>query len=264
MNNREPSSYQPLPLVIWKPQEVGGESAYMAAYSRVNEEVLRLPEGRLREMGQISLFRSIAVQGDRNDKVNTLGYLDNQTIDQDLLERAKWGGAEPDELINVLHQLPHLEAIEIARHTHVGRWDTAKELDVPVAAALLKPHLGTQLTADMPRFKLKSNIEDLSAQVIERKQRIAFHLGRSIATIRRINVMVDMEHPEVDSELVNKILNTIEDHRQSTNSKAVDHEAHAPRVAQVLQPYLDLPVDLRPVWLQPLVTTYYSKIETDQ
>ncbi len=270
---------RPLPGDVWRttvPFEgasaiTNHSIAMNAITASINTAVQqRLLPKRAAEFVELSLISALTIQSGRNVAI---AQIDTPPIDNAIWGKYLEGTALPDELTLLRRDLGARAfgmGVEIARETHVGRWDTEDTCDAPVRRSQVNNKaLDTYLIERTPYYKVKNGYVD--GRIAERKRPIATHFGdpyqgqELLWTARR-----DMYY--VDFPLLEEVLSTspklpttriayqqAEQIRDVLGSVPVDDSARSPEAMQAIEPVIDLPIDFRPRYIRPLITTLYVK-----
>lgn len=224
----------------------------------------------------------ITQQSVRNGQIMELQPIDNPDWDQ-MVDGSAW----PNQLVRLKKKLGSAavgKGIEMARHTHIGIWDTEDVIDAPVRRDLVNARdLDTWLIEGQPYYKLKYTDKDGNGEIIERKRLVATHNGspyegsETLWTIRRDMMLIDfiaikelikgsddgrsngLSSEQLDAH---RLMYSIK--KATSNAENRNYNMRTARMNTVLEPIIDKPIDLRPGYIRPLLTTYYLKDATSK
>lgn len=268
--------YHPLSLDVWSQDEHGLSSYNIAREFAHAESKIAIREPLERDIAESALLATITDQAARNSSAlyrftHTPG--ENGTFIHDNKKASDnsyylKGGATPDQYVAFLQRNPELEAIEIARRTHVGNWAVRKTIDAPVREYLDdNEDIDTMRTSDEPSiYKIKQfcrasdETETMRRARIERKRIVRQHFGGNVLTVVRNMLLVDYTHPDVPDE----VRKTIEDSNPFTSEggQNYDYDEVCDYLHDPLEPHITgRDSNSKPEWVKPLLTTYYTTLK---
>ncbi len=236
---------------------VRGRSSYDIALETAHEAVEVIPCDVRRDLAERALLATIANQAWRNNEGNITDEMRDNYPD------VIAGDAEPAEMVAMLHEYPGSGALELARTTHVGRWNVQNIIDLPVRRSL-DTVPGTKREASAPRYKIKMFDEDGAA--VERKRVVRSHYNGQLLTVLRNTMLVDYHSPEMPDELLDYMTN---EHKMLLKKKTYDYNSETRTLHGFLEKYVSyrsgtqtnqeqIDEPNKPDWVIPLLSTYYS------
>lgn len=221
-----------------------------ASFSRPGAKGL---SGELRDLVKVALW------GTQTQRVD---YNHDHPIPAELrgsdpaLERACLGTATPADLLDVFLRYPDMQSVELAKLTHPFDFGATDEMN-NVITRLLSERLNSNEPMGSPRYRVKRLFNEIPAQIIVRKRDVdvidpnasEFELCRVIertSLLLRGDKEAQNGYDAASWERFGRIL----------KGAGADPEKLSDLTKRI---ELQLANGIRPLWMQPLTTSYYIR-----
>lgn len=242
-----------------------------AARFALNDVDKNIHDPLVRMMAEQAILGTIGEQVMRNsDSYGRLMLSLDSFFDEEKIKREESifdGSADPAEFVDFLYRNPELEAVEIARRTHVGNWAVRELIDAPVRRNLDSVDgIETERSLEASKYKIKQFkfAQDTDGKIHrrivgERKRVVRSHFGGKVLTIVRNSFLLNYEHDAMPDELKEQILDV--DPQNNGDRYEYDYSQEFDYLREPLEGYItNKDVHNKPEWALPMVTTYYSTL----
>lgn len=272
------SRCRPIPADVWKATGEDGQPYHLYAMKMIDARVdFALSDDRLPEWSgsfvKQALYIALTKQEDRNSRILSI---EKPPTNDERWQAMLAAEAMPDELVALRRHLGRRATglgMELARHTHIGIWDTEDTIDAPVRRSLVNNrNLLTRLVEGQPVYKIKAAHDN--GTIVERKRVVMTHYGsphkqrEQFWTVRRDVMLVDFDGLDkviADEPVPNgqsREMQQATEFRESLKGRNSDYVMRVSELNDKFEPLIDQPIDLRPGYLYPLLTTMYLREPT--
>lgn len=257
--HQETEKIAPLALDCWRPE---GPNSYIQARDVITQRVdeSQLPS-RLKTIAALALDMRLARQAERNS--THFANLTKQIVEGveqpcDDYERLISGEASPTELVQFLQRYPIVGAVEIARLTHVGDWESRDVIDYPVRSELDQSSdtIGTRYQKSDVTYKVaQMDVDNQAYATIYRSRVMRSQFGGAAYVIAQGNMLLDISSPDMPDELREHIHDLDKETRDPKGRNV--YKIPSLVVAEHVEPVVKTANnDDAPAWVFPLGTTY--------
>ncbi len=253
---------RPLALNSWV--DMSGSNSYLAAIEAVDavfdkrHDPLFQQHPNLMHFIVSSLYERIASQSRENYDQYAVVEARLTGADIDYIQ----GNKQPAELVSFLDKVDDLPSIEIGRRTlHPGMRQINDLIDKPIRQNLDQAnYLETTARKSAPLYRIKNlNVVDDSEQYyaqIDRKRVVRQHFGGQVLTVVRNSIVLHNDAKNLPAP-IRDIIRT--EREKARAVQKYDYDQHSEELLEHVDAHLPDRMDSGlPLWMVPILTTYYS------